>query len=82
MFRWAEEGEIQEQRLVAPLANIGKGGVCLVCQGLATGWGFGALEEQASREDPVRLEASEVNRFNAGELNDSWHVSPFLSLAA
>jgi hypothetical protein len=73
MLRWAEEGEIQEQRLVAPLANIGKGGVSLVGEGLATCWRLAPLKEEARREDPLRLKAREVDRRDAGELNDRWH---------
>jgi hypothetical protein len=73
MFRWAEEGEIQEQRFITPLANIGKGGVGLVGEGLATRWRLAPFKEEARREDPLRLKAREVDRLNAGELNDRWH---------
>jgi hypothetical protein len=73
MLRRAEEGEIQEQRFITPLANISKGGVGLVGEGLATCWRLAPLKEEARREDPLRLKAREVDRLNACELNDRWH---------
>jgi hypothetical protein len=73
MFRWAEEGEIQEQRFITPLANISKGGVGLVGEGLATCWRLAPLKEEAGREDPLRLKAREVDRLDTCELNDRWH---------
>jgi hypothetical protein len=73
VLRWAEEGEIQEERFITPLANIGKRGVSLVGESLAACWRLAPFKEEARGEDPLRLKAREVDRLNAGELNDRWH---------
>ena len=81
MLSGPQEGEIEQEGLVAPLGDVGGRGVSLVRQGLAAGWGFGALQQQSCGEDPLRLQACQVDRLDARELCDGWHGSPFPSLA-
>jgi hypothetical protein len=73
VFRWAEKRKIQEERFITPLANIGKRGIRLVGEGLAARWCLAPFKEEARGEDSLRLKAREVDRLNAGELNDRWH---------
>ena len=41
-----KEGEVEQERFIAPLVNISKGGVCLVGERLAPGRRFTPLKEE------------------------------------
>ena len=48
-----EVGQVEQQRLVAPVIDVGYLGVDLVGKVLPSSWCLGDLEQQAGREDAL-----------------------------
>jgi hypothetical protein len=63
-----KEGEVEQERFVAPLGNISKGGISLVSERLAPGWRFAPLKKEPRGEDPLRLQPGEVDWLNPCQL--------------
>ena len=68
MLLATKEGEVEQERFVAPLGNIREGGVCLVGERLAPGRRFTPLKEEPRGEDPLRLQPGEVDWLNPCQL--------------
>src|SRR5207253_6894867 len=69
----AEAREVEHQRLVPPREDLVRVGADLVGKCLAASHRLTDLEEEASGEDPVVLEAVEMDLLDPGQLSDRWH---------
>ena len=61
-----KEGEVEQERFIAPLVYISKGGISLVSERLAPGRRFAPLKEEPRGEDSLRLQPGEALRCQKG----------------